>query len=86
MLQTRERLLRSPAENSDFNMAGYASEPVRDMPVVSNCHPVERDQFQAPAPPSDRVGGTSVRVGAAGAWTLPLNRSAAERSRSTLTI
>ena len=86
MLQTRQRLLHSTAENSDFNMAGYAFEPVRDMPVVSDCHPVERDTFQAPAPPSDRVGVTGVRVGAAGAWTLPLNRSAAERSRSTLTI
>ena len=87
MLQTRERLLHSMAENSDFNMAGNAFEPVRYMPVVlSDCHPVERDQFQAPAPPSDRVGVTGVRVGAAGAWTLPLNRSAAERSRSTLTI
>ena len=70
------------AENSDFNMAGYAFEAVRDKPVVSDCHPVER----APAPPSDRVGVTVVRVGAPGAWTLPLNRSAAERSRSTLTI
>ena len=86
MLQTRERLLHSTAENSDFNMAGYAIEHVRDMPVLSDCHPVERDQFQAPAPPSDRVGVTGGRVGAAGAWTLPLNRSAAERSRSTLTI
>ena len=63
MLQTRERLLHSTAENSDFNMAGYAFEPVRDMPVVSDYHPVERDQFQAPAPPSDRVGVTGVRVG-----------------------
>ena len=52
LLQTRERLLHSTVENSDFNMAGYAFEPVRDMPVVSDCHPVERDQFQAPAPPS----------------------------------
>ena len=86
MLQTRERLLHSMAENSDFSMAGYAFEPVRDMPVVSVCHLVERHQFQAPAPPSDRVGVTGVRVGAAGAWTLPLNWSAAERSRSTLTI
>ena len=85
MLQTRERLLHSTAENSDVNMACFAFEPVRDMPVVSDCQPVERDQFQAPAPPSDRVGVTGVRVGAAGAWTLPLNRSAAERSRSTLT-
>ena len=86
MLQTRKRLLHSRAEGSDFNMAGYAFEPVRDMPVVSDCHPVERDQFQAPAPPSDHVGVTGECVGAAGAWTLPLNRSAAERSRSTLTI
>ena len=86
MLQTRKRLLHSTAENCDFNMAGYAFQPVRDMPIVSDCHPVERDQFPAPAPPSDRVGVTGVRVGAAGAWTLPLNQSAAERSRSTLTI
>ena len=48
------------------------------MPVVSDCQ-VERDQFQAVAPPSDPVG-------AAGAWTLPLNRFTAERSRSTMTI
>ena len=54
-------------------MAGYAFEPVTDMPVLSDCHPVERDQFQAPAPPSDRVGVTSVRLGAAEALTLPLN-------------
>ena len=86
LLQTRECLIHSTVENSDFNMAGYEFGPVRDMPVVSDCHPVEGDQFQAPAPPSDRVGVTGVRVGAAGAWTLPLNRSAAERSRSTLTI
>ena len=86
MLQTQERLLHCTAENSDFNMAGYEFGPVSDMPVVSDCHPLERDQFQAPAPPSDHVGVTGVRVGAAGAWTLPLNRSAAERSRSTLTI
>ena len=55
-------------------MTRYTFEPVRDMPVVSDCHPVEKDQIQAPAPPSDRVGVTGVRVGAAGAWTLPLNR------------
>ncbi|CAL8236085.1 unnamed protein product [Boreogadus saida] len=42
-----------------------------DMPVESDCHPVERAQ----APPSDRVAVTVVRVGAAGAWTLPLNRN-----------
>ena len=84
MLQTREHLLHSTAENSDLNMVGYAFEPVMDMPVLSDYHPVERDQFQGPAPPSDRVGVTG--VGAAGAWTLPLNWSAAERSRSTLTI
>ena len=75
MLQTRKRLLHSMAENSDFNMAGYTFEPVRDMPDLSDCHPVERDQFQAPAPPSDIVGVTIERMGAA-----------AERSRSTLTI
>ena len=66
LLQTRECLL----QNSDFNMAGYEFETVRDMPVVSDCHPVERDTFQAPAPPSDRVGVTGVRVGAAGAGTI----------------
>ena len=86
MLQTHKRLLHSTAENSDFNMAGYAFEPVRDMPVLSDCHPMEGDTFQAPASPSDRVRVTGVRVGAAGAWTLPLNWSAAERSRSTMTI
>ena len=52
MLQTHKRLLHSTAENSDFNMAGYEFEAVRDMSVLSDCHPVERDQFQAPAPPS----------------------------------
>ena len=26
------------------------------MPIVSDYHPVERDTFLAPAPPSDRVG------------------------------
>ena len=83
LLQTRKRLLHS---THDFKMAGYAFEPVRDTPVVSDCHPVERDQFQAPGPTSDLVGVTGVRVGAARAWTLPLNRSAAERARSTLTI
>ena len=67
-------------------MAGCAFEPVRDMPVVSDYHQVEVDQFQAPAPPSigllhDRVGthdwGGCVCVGgAARAWTLPSNRSA----------
>ena len=62
--QTRKCVLHSTAENSDFNMAGYAFEPVRDMPVVSDCHPVERDTFQAPATPSDRVGVMCV-------WVLP---------------
>ena len=66
LLQTRKRLLHSTAENSDVNMACFAFEPVRDMPVLSDCHPMEGDKFQAPAPPSDRVGVTGVRVGAAG--------------------
>ena len=47
---------------------------------------LKKNHLQAPAPPSDRVGVTVVRVGAAGAWTLPLNRFTAERSRSTMTI
>ena len=33
-------------------MAGCTFELVRDMPVVSDYHQVEVDQFQTPAPPS----------------------------------
>ena len=69
LLQARERLPDSTAENKDYNMAGYAFEPVRDMPIVSDYHPVERDQFLAPAPPSDRVD-TSDTSGVC-VWVLP---------------
>ena len=56
---------------SNFNGMGYAFEPVRDRPVVSDYHHMEDDQFQATPTVQDRVGEvTGVCVGAARAWTI----------------
>ncbi|XP_039650535.1 P2X purinoceptor 7-like [Perca fluviatilis] len=41
---------------SNFNGMGYAFEPVRDRPVVSDYYHMEDDQF--PATPLDRLGGS----------------------------
>ena len=43
---------------SNFNGIGYAFEPVRDRPAVSDYHHMEDDQFQAPPTVQDRVGGS----------------------------